>query len=424
MSKSILFITPQPFLANRGSPLRVAQTVTSLTRLGFQVDLLAYPFGETPALANISIHRSWKPSSLESVPIGPSWTKIYLDAFLGWKALRLALKKRYLAIHAIEEAVFIAQLLGMITHTPYLADMHSLVPEHLHQSKFISSKHFHRFFHACYSRCLQKASGIVAVSEELHQFAKVIAPNTPCISLEDIPPDFIHERDEQLIAEIKNRYNLHERSVCLYTGNFYDYQGIDLLLEAYALALAKLRTTYTREEQLPLLLLVGESAREVVLHYKSKSAQLGIQNNVIFTGERPQQEMGAFMASANLLVSPRIKGGNTPLKIYCYMASSIPIVATKISSHTQVLSEENSFLAELSASDLADQLLYALDDSPASKQKKRNLAANAKNLVDTRYNKRVFTNQLAHLYNKVLGLSLPLAEEPSLATGLAKSVGG
>ena len=47
--------------------------------------------------------------------------------------------------------------------------------------------------------------------------------------------------------------------------------------------------------------------------------------------------MGSLVAAADVLVSPRIKGVNTPMKIYAYLNSGKPILATDIESHSQVL---------------------------------------------------------------------------------------
>ena len=44
--------------------------------------------------------------------------------------------------------------------------------------------------------------------------------------------------------------------------------------------------------------------------------------------------------ACDILVSPRIRGTNTPLKIYSYLRSGKPIVATDLLTHTQVLSPD------------------------------------------------------------------------------------
>ena len=61
---------------------------------------------------------------------------------------------------------------------------------------------------------------------------------------------------------------------------------------------------------------------------------------VVFTGQQPAREIPGFVRPRDVLVSPRIRGTNTPLKIYSYLRSGKPIVATNLLTHTQVLTPE------------------------------------------------------------------------------------
>ena len=56
-----------------------------------------------------------------------------------------------------------------------------------------------------------------------------------------------------------------------------------------------------------------------------------------FAGPRPVRRSAATLAQADILVSPRTLGENTPMKIYSYLASGRSILATDIGSHTQAL---------------------------------------------------------------------------------------
>ena len=85
--KRILYILPQPYLVPRGSSFRAMATVDVLAELGYQVDLLCYPFGKDPRNKKYSIARSANPFSFSSVKIGPSWQKIVLDIPLDGKTL-------------------------------------------------------------------------------------------------------------------------------------------------------------------------------------------------------------------------------------------------------------------------------------------------------------------------------------------------
>jgi glycosyltransferase involved in cell wall biosynthesis len=48
---------------------------------------------------------------------------------------------------------------------------------------------------------------------------------------------------------------------------------------------------------------------------------------VHFVGQRPPEEMPPYMELADILLSPRNKGTNTPLKLYTYLRSGKPLLA-------------------------------------------------------------------------------------------------
>ena len=70
---------------------------------------------------------------------------------------------------------------------------------------------------------------------------------------------------------------------------------------------------------------------------RRRRSAAGIGDVTIFAGERPAAEIPAYLLAADVLVSPRSRGTNTPLKIYQYLRSGKPIVATRLLTHTQVL---------------------------------------------------------------------------------------
>ena len=73
---------------------------------------------------------------------------------------------------------------------------------------------------------------------------------------------------------------------------------------------------------------------------------MGIGKKVYFLGPKPVEYLSVYVSQADILVSPRVKGTNTPMKIYSYLHSGVPVVATDLPTHTQVLNAENSMLSE------------------------------------------------------------------------------
>ena len=82
-----------------------------------------------------------------------------------------------------------------------------------------------------------------------------------------------------------------------------------------------------------------------------------------------------------MLVSPRSTGTNTPLKIYQYLRSGRVIVATRLLTHTQVLSDDVAILTDPTPEAFAQGVLRAVNDPALSSR----LGAAARHLADTRY---------------------------------------
>ncbi len=102
----------------------------------------------------------------------------------------------------------------------------------------------------------------------------------------------------------------------LYTGTFEAYQGLDLLFAAMRRVLdaGAGRAPACWPEGMP----------DQIERARRDAAALGIGASVVFAGERPAEEIPAYLEAADVLVSPRSRGKNTPLKIYQYLRSGTP----------------------------------------------------------------------------------------------------
>ena len=104
----------------------------------------------------------------------------------------------------------------------------------------------------------------------------------------------------------------------------------------------------------------------------------------------PQALAARYAARASVLVSPRSHGINTPLKIYEQLASGIPLVATNILSHTQVLDDKVALLVDPDAPSMAAGLVRALTDDAL----RARLSANARQLYRTAYSRPVYEGKM------------------------------
>jgi glycosyltransferase involved in cell wall biosynthesis len=130
---------------------------------------------------------------------------------------------------------------------------------------------------------------------------------------------------------------------------------------------------------------------------RARAAAIGLGERVVFTGKRPPSELSAFLGLADALVSPRRRGVNTPFKVYTYMASGRPLVATRILTHTQVLDDGNAWLVEPTPEALAAGLRAALSDVPEAARR----AARARALVDREYSPARYAAKVRAAYAEV-----------------------
>jgi glycosyltransferase involved in cell wall biosynthesis len=126
--------------------------------------------------------------------------------------------------------------------------------------------------------------------------------------------------------------------------------------------------------------MVGGTSTQVE-EAKREIASYGLDDRVIFTGQRPPSEMPRYLAISDVLVSPRSTGMNTPLKIYSYLRAGKAIVATRLPTHTQALDEESAALAEPNPEAFASEIVAIARDP----ERRLRLQKGARRLSEERY---------------------------------------
>lgn len=128
---------------------------------------------------------------------------------------------------------------------------------------------------------------------------------------------------------------------------------------------------------------------------KSLAREQGVAEYFTFPGTVPPEEVQSLFSVASVLISPRIAGTNTPLKIYSYLRSGLPILATKILSHTQVLTDDVALLVEPRPESLSRGALRLLEDSELC----RRLAENALRLAQKVYSAEAYYEKVAEVFS-------------------------
>ena len=183
---------------------------------------------------------------------------------------------------------------------------------------------------------------------------------------------------------IAERYAINGHRVILYAGTFEAYQGIELLVDAAG--------EIVRTHENVRFLCVGGNETQV-RRMKALAYQRGVSEYFIFPGTVPPDEVQSLFGIASILLSPRISGTNTPLKIYSYLRSGVPIVATKIRSHTQVLTDEVAMLVEPQSQFISSGILRLLEDAPLGNR----LAESALRLAEKSYSPDAYYQKMAEV---------------------------
>jgi glycosyltransferase involved in cell wall biosynthesis len=136
------------------------------------------------------------------------------------------------------------------------------------------------------------------------------------------------------------------------------------------------------------LVLAGGKPDQVA-QARAQAGMIGIDAVTVFAGERPAAEIPSYLLAADLLVSPRSRGTNTPLKIYQYLRSGRPIVATRLLTHTQVLDDETAILTGTSPEEFAEGILQALDD----RARAESVGRRARHLAETKYSYEAYLDR-------------------------------
>jgi glycosyltransferase involved in cell wall biosynthesis len=357
----ILFLAPQPFFEVRGTPLAVLAMVRALASLGHEVDLVTYPQGAAVDVPGVRHFRSPR-LPVGRVRAGPSLAKLLLDVpFLGAAAWRLA-RTRYDVVHAVEEAAHLAAPLARLLGLPLVVDVDSSIPDQLRESGFARGGPLLWAARALESHALRHSAAVITVCDSLTRAVRSRVPAARVFQVEDPPlVDARQPAEQGAVAALRASLRLEAGPVALYSGNFEAYQGVDLLVDAAA-----------RVKEAQFLFMGGEPAE--IDRLAARASASGAR--CVFSGKRPVSELPAFLALSDLVVSPRRRGVNTPFKIYTYLASGKPIVATRIDTHTQLLDDSLAVLTEPSATGLADgvrQVLARPDEAAARARRGREL---------------------------------------------------
>jgi len=187
-------------------------------------------------------------------------------------------------------------------------------------------------------RVINQADAVVTICEGLrkdlvrrgHEAAKItVMPNGVDLTMFGEPAP----RDEDLARELGLVGPEGPCPVIGFIGSFYDYEGIDVLIDAMALL-----TRYHRDAR---LLLVGGGPREAAL--RAQAATSPAADAIRFVGRVPHDQVERYYALADIMAYPRKRSRLTdlvtPLKPLEAMAQDMLVAASDVGGHRELIKD-------------------------------------------------------------------------------------
>ncbi len=340
----ILMIAPEPFFSPRGTPISIYHRLRAFSRLGIHVDLLTYHLGQNLDIDGVRIFRGPRLPLVRRIKVGPSLIKPFLDLMLFFKAIAMLATGRYDAVHAHEEAAYFSSPLASLFGLRLLYDMHSSLPQQLKNYGFSRNPWLLFLFARMERAVLRRADTVITICPDLQDHVTRQGNGLKAFLVENYSVEPPPRDIDRLTAELRERLDLAGRPLVVYTGTFERNQGLELLIQGADRVLSEFpRAVY---------LFVGGRSDQID-RLRQLARRHGREDHFRFPGTRPLEEISIYLAAADVLVSPRSRGTNTPLKIYSYLAAGKPIVATDLETHRQVLDDQVALLVPPTAEGLA-----------------------------------------------------------------------
>jgi glycosyltransferase involved in cell wall biosynthesis len=303
--------------------------------------------------------------------------------------------RRYEVVHAVEESVYGALLLRWRHRAKVVYDMDSSLADQL-VDNHAAFRPLRPVLRRIEQWAVRSANVVVPMCGELGSHAAAMrSGNDDVVVLHDVPIERGVQRSQRPSSDAPP-----SPCLALYIGNLEPYQGVDMLVAAAALL----------PPHSPIRIQVVGGPISEVVRLSTIARLRGLHDRVQFLGPRPLAELYDLLDSADILLSPRMKGDNTPLKLYSYMESGRPILATRLRTHTQVLDDSTALLVEPDAGAYAAGLLRLAADEGL----RRRLGEAAKRRVRYEYSPTSFHRRVRAIYG---GPRVRTAQDRVVPTG-------
>jgi len=373
---------------------RVWQEARALHEAGFGVSIIC-PKGRgfeksREALCGIEIyrHRIWEASGALGYILEYSWA-LAVEFFL---ALRAYSKTRFRILHAANppDSIFLIAWAFKLFGVRFIFDHHDLNPE-LFEAKFARRGFFYRLVCLAESLSFSTAAVSIATNESYREIALTRGGMKPeRVFVVRSSPDLMN------VHRSPSRSELKEGRVYMvaYVGVMGPQDGLDLLLES----IDQIVNHQNRRDT--LFVLIGSGTE--VPRLKTMVAQKSLSDWVKFTGRLPDDELAAYLSTADVCVAPDpanpMNDKSTMNKILEYMAYGRPVVLYDLTEGRRSAGEAALYARSNDPKDFAEQVVKLL----ASESLRRELGERGRKRIEESLNWDIEKKSLLAAYETAL----------------------
>ena len=360
MPYTVLTIAPTSFFADYGAHVRIWEEVKTLRNLHHRVVMTTYHNGDD--MPGLEIRRTWDVPWIKRVMVGSSRHKLYLDAALVWRTLRVALEIKPDIIHAhLHEGALIGALASRLLRIPLIFDYQGSLTGEMLDHGFVRRDSplfglWRTLEHVV--NCLPDAviTSSYNAAASLHQkwgyprdrlYTVPDSVNTERFRPFDGSPGWEAER-QRLRAEL---HIPPDRHIVVYLGLLAPYQGTDKLLEAAKIVVEQRQDVH--------FLVMGYPD---VVSYRALAETLGVGDHVTLPGRIMYRDCHAYLALGDIAVAPKMSETEGAGKITNYLAMGLPVVAFDSAVSREILGDVGRYARFGDAGSLAQEILTLLDN--------------------------------------------------------------
>jgi glycosyltransferase involved in cell wall biosynthesis len=310
----VAMIAACPFPWPRGTPIRVHRIAEAVARRGHAVHVVTYHLGEELADPPFVVHRIRDVPAYRRTDPGPTFRKlVQLDPMLAGLLRRLHHEIRFDLVHAHHyEGLLVAS--HALRGIPIVYDAHTLLTSELPTYPLGLPRRAIRALAPWLDGHLpRRADRIIAVSEAIRRALTTLGASAP--QRISVIPSGVEWEGFQVGQGITP-----DGRTVIFTGNLAPYQGVDLMLEAFAVL-------HARRADVRLMIVTDSSFTP----FEALARRLGVLAAVDLRRATFSQ-LPTLLAAATVAINPRVQCDGIPQKLLNYMSAGLPIATFESSA--------------------------------------------------------------------------------------------